>query len=89
MPRRRRPLQEGEVASGILQQRTFVDHGELEVGVGIVHGLAPGLGYDHQREAQGGHPVRRCRPDAGAGGGVTEGTQIGAAQRQSGQHQDE
>ena len=47
---RRRPLQIGEVAAGVFEQRALVDHRQLEVRVGVVDRLPPGLGDDDQRE---------------------------------------
>ena len=50
VPGGRRPLQVGEVAAGVLEQRPFVDHRQLEMGVGVVDRLSPGLGDDDKRE---------------------------------------
>ena len=47
------PLQKREVASTVLEQRPLVDHGQLEVRVGVVDGLAAGLGEDDERESDG------------------------------------
>ena len=66
--RRRGPLQEREVASGVLEQRAFVDHRQLEVGVGVVDRLPSRLGDDDQRERDRAERERGTRPDAGPGG---------------------
>ena len=60
--RRAGPLQVREVAAGVLEQRPLVDHRELEVGVGVVDRLAPGLDEDHERERDRAAPVRRACP---------------------------
>ena len=44
------PLEIGEVAPGVLEQRPLVDHRQLEVRVGVVDRLAPRLGDDDERE---------------------------------------
>ena len=63
---RRRPLQERQVASGVLEQRPFVDHRQLEMGVGVVDWLATGLGDDHESERHRGETERGVRPDGRA-----------------------
>ena len=57
VPRRRRPLQVGEVAARVLEQRPLVDHRQLEVRVGVVDRLPAGLGDDDERERD----ARRAR----------------------------
>ena len=58
--------EERQVAAGVLEQRPLVDHGELEVRVGVVDRLAPGLEQHHQRHREQAAPVRRLAPDGGA-----------------------
>ena len=48
--RRRAPLQEREIAPAVLEHRPLVDHRQLEVRVGVVERLPPGLGEDDERE---------------------------------------
>ena len=58
------PLEEREVAAGVLEQRALVDHRQLEVGVGVVDRLASRLGDDDEREGDGSRAPARGRPDA-------------------------
>ena len=47
---RGRPLDEGQVAAGVLEDHRLVDHRELEVRGRVVDGQAPGLGQGHDEE---------------------------------------
>ena len=58
-----RPLQVSEVAAGVLEQRSLVDHRQFEVRVGAVDRLAAHLGDSDQREGEGAKRQRRARPD--------------------------
>ncbi len=86
VPGGRRPLQIGQIPSGVLEQRTFVDHGELEMGVGIVDGLASDLDEHHQSESHHRDPVSGQAPDGRSGPGIAQNEQIGAPGGQG--HQD-
>ena len=57
------PLQVSEVAAAVLEQRALVDHGQLEVRVRVVDGLATGLGEDDERETDCAEREPRRRPD--------------------------
>ena len=81
-PQRHRQLGERQVAAAVLQDKRFVDHGQLQVRRGIVHRHARELGEggDHQRRTHE-------RGDEGAGGRGEDNGQLRAlrAQRQGSQ----
>ena len=59
----RAPLQVGEVATAVLEQRAFVDHRQLEVRVRVVDRLASRLGEHDEREPDRTERETRRRPD--------------------------
>ena len=79
VPRGRDPLQVDEIAARILEQRPFVDHRQLEVGVRVVHRLPPGLGDRYEREGQRAESERRGRPGLRACRRVDDPAQVGRA----------
>ena len=90
MARRRRPLQVGEVAAGVLEQRALVHHRQLEVGVGVVDRLAAGLGQHDEPERERRRPVRRLAPTSpGRAGRRAQREQVGArpGEREEHEHQ--
>jgi len=58
------PLDEGEVGAAVLEQHGLVDHGQLEVGGGVVDGDAARLGEEHDEERRRGQDLSRV--DRGA-----------------------
>ena len=58
----RTPLEVREVASGVLEQRAFMDHRQLEMRVGIVDRLAARLGDDDECERERPERERGVRP---------------------------
>ena len=83
------PVQVGEVAPGVLQQRALVDHRQLEVRVRVVDRLAPGLDEHDEREGQRSAPVRRLGPDVAAGRRAGHRHEVGAGSGQRGDEQGE
>ena len=53
VPRSERPLEQGQVAAGVLEHGPFVDHRQLEVRVGVVDRLPSRLGDHDEREGDG------------------------------------
>ena len=89
VPRRHRPLQEREIAAGVLEQRPFVDHRQLEVGVGIVDRLPAGLGDDDEQERQQREGLGGVAPDARARAGGGHSAQVGGRAGQRGAREGE
>src|SRR5204862_3224186 len=52
-------LDQRQVGAGVLQHHRLVDHGELQVGGGVVHRQPPGLGHHHDGEGGGGEQAGR------------------------------
>ena len=78
-----------EVAAGVLEQRALVDHRQLEVRVGVVDGLAAGLGDHDERERDRAERERRARPDLGPGGAGDHPAQVGRRRRRAPQRERE
>src|ERR1035441_2587719 len=53
----RAPLDEAEVGSGVLQNHGLVDHGQFQMGGGVIDGNAAGFGDEDQEEGCGGEEV--------------------------------
>src|ERR1017187_4731297 len=82
------PLDQREVARGVLKQHGFMDHGELEVGGGIVDGDARVLGQQHHGERYGGEDDRGIDDGGMRAVAVDERWQGRASKEQEGVEQD-
>ena len=78
----RRVGEHGQAPARGLQHHALVDHGQLEVGVRIVHRFVARLGDGDDGERRGAEQQRRCQPGKAHGGAVArDDAQVRAAGR--------
>ncbi len=91
VPRCGGPLEVGEVAAGVFEHWAFVDHRQLQMGVGVVDRLTSRFGDDDERERDGSERQSRCPPHMGARGPGDDAAQVSrsADKRADGERQHE